>query len=367
MTFLGAFFETFRAVVRDRAAVMTLILAIVLYSFFYPSAYEHEVTTEVPLAVADLDNTALSRKLTMAAAATQGVRLAARTGSLDEAKNLLLGGKVDAILWIAPGFERDVLRGSHGEIALLANGAYLVRTRATLNALSGAITDAAGKAMRMRVAGTGVPAAMPVKLIQRPIFNTREGYGSAIVPGVFMLIVQQTLLLGIGVLLVGWRANTRRKTSAPAFFGAAAALMTLGCLNMLYFGGMSLWIQDYPRGGNIAGLIVAAMIYVAAVVAMGLLLGSFFTRRDQSGQFLLGTSLPFFFLSGLSWPHEAAPPALVWLADLFPTTSGMQAFVKLTQMGARLDDIAPELTILAGLALAFGIAAYFRLCGRGRT
>ena len=32
-----------------------------------------------------------------------------------------------------------------------------------------------------------------------PIFNTTGGYGNAILPGVLILILQQTLLLGIGL------------------------------------------------------------------------------------------------------------------------------------------------------------------------
>jgi ABC-2 type transport system permease protein len=365
MTFLRAYFGTLCAIPRDKPASMMLFLSILLYSFFYPAAYMHQVAVKVPLAIVDLDNTHLSRKLAMAAAASQGVTVASRPNSLEEAKRRLQYGEVEAVLWIAPGFERDTLKGRRGDAAILTNGGYLIRTRSALTALSGALGEIVRDAVMMNLAGAGVPAALPVDLIVHPLFNTREGYGSAVVPGVMTLIVQQTLMLGIGLLLATWRGTSRRKTAPSAFFGMAAAFFTIGMCSLMYFCGFTFWVQDYPRGGDLAALFVVGPLFVAAVVGLGLLLGSCYSRREQSGQFLLGTSLPFFFLSCITWPTSAAPPALLWLAKLIPTTAGMQAVVKLTQMGATLHDVEAELINLAVLALAFGIFAWVRLCDAG--
>lgn len=366
MNFLSAYFGVLRAVALDRSAAMVLILSILLYSAFYPSAYTAQVSENVPLAVVDLDNSGLSRDLILAASSTQGVRLIARTPSLAEAEALMKAGKVDAILWIAPGLYRDTVKGGRGDVAIFANGAYLVRTRAALEALAGAVRAGMGKAVRRNLAAQGLPASMPAELIVRPLFNTREGYGSALVPGVMMLIVQQTLLLGIGLMLATWRGRSKSRATTAAFFGGASAFATIGFCSLFYFCGMSLWVQDYPRGGNLAGLLVAGPLYVLAIVALGLSMGSFYTRRAQAGQFLLGTSLPFLFLSCLTWPWNAAPKMILWLAKLIPTTAGIQSVVKLTQMGATLDEIAPELANLALLVLVYGFAAWLRLCAHGR-
>jgi ABC-2 type transport system permease protein len=364
MSFLRAYFGTFCAIPRDKPALMVLVLSVVLYSFFYPAAYMHQVTVRVPLAICDLDNTSLSRKLVAAAAAAQGVEVTERPGSLEDAKHLLETERVEAALWIAPGFERDTLRGKKGEAAILTNGAYLIRTRAALTALSGALGETMRQAVQMNLAGRGLPAALPAELIVRPLFNTREGYGSAIVPAAMVLVAQQTLVLGIGLLLATWRAGGRRKTTVAVFFGSASAFFTIGILGLLYFCGFTFWVQDYPHGGNLAGLLVAGPLFEASVVAMGLFLGSFYSRREQSGQFLLGTSLPFFFLSCVTWPMSSAPEPLLWIARMVPAPTGMEAVVKLTQMGATLGEVSTELICLAVLTLAFGGGAYWRLVGR---
>jgi ABC-2 type transport system permease protein len=78
-------------------------------------------------------------------------------------------------------------------------------------------------------------------------------------------------------------------------------------VSTLFFFGFVFWFQDYPRAGNIPSLLLCAPMFSATVSALGLLVGSAFERHERSMQILAGTSIPFFFLAGLSWPHFAMP------------------------------------------------------------
>jgi len=227
------------------------------------------------------------------------------------------------------------------------------------------VADAAGAFARQAAAEqarfAGPPAPPPIRLVQRPLFNTREGYGSAVVPGVAQLIVQQTLLIGMLVM-----AGTRRERMGRLAFsriglaGMAAAFATLGLCSVLYYNGFVVWFQDYPRGGNLGGVLLAAVLYVAAVVALALFLGSFFRTRERPFQLITLLSLPMFFLANLSWPAEATPTPLVWVAKLLPTTPGINAMVRLNQMGSSVAEVAPQLVNLAILALLYGALAVWR-------
>ncbi len=362
MKFIGAYLATFKDVLTDRSGLLILFMAVVLYSLFYPSAYNHQVAHHTPIAVADLDQSALSRRLVMAARATEGVDVVAEVGSKEQGQQLLEQGHVDAVLWIGANFERDTLRGRKGNAALLGNGAYLVRSRGALGALAGALNNTAVDAIRMMVPAQGVPAAPPVTAVMRPLFNTQDGYGSAIVPGVFVMVVHQTLLLGICLMMPTWRTRYGRKMTTTWFAARAFAFITIGCLGLLYFWGMAFWQQDYPRGGEVFRMLFLAPIFAAAVVMPSMWLGSFLLRREQGGQLLLPMSFMFFFYSGLTWPHSNVAPALVELAKLVPATLGIHLTVKLVEMHATLTEAAPEWTRLALTALVFGIAAWIRLC-----
>lgn len=362
MTFLQVYFSTLKDIVTDRSGVLMLMLSILIYSIFYPIAYWHQVTLEVPLAVVDLDNSVLSRKLVMAAAATQGAKLVTMAGSLDEGRRDLESGRVEALLWIGPGFERDVLRGRRGAISLFGNGAYLIRARSGMTALAGAVGKAAEDAVRLSLPAQGAPATSPIALNVHPLFNTRDGYASAVVPAVMALVVQQTQLIGIGLMLATWRPRYGRKMT-PAWLAARfAAFVTIAVVALSYFTGVEFWQQDYPRGGNPGAFVLVTLLYAVTVVSLGLFIGSFFRRREQAGQFFLVTSLPMFFLIGSSWPQTTVTPILIWLSKCIPVTPGANLVIAIEQMGATLRETANDWLLLGVQALIFGTAAVIRLC-----
>jgi ABC-2 type transport system permease protein len=178
---------------------------------------------------------------------------------------------------------------------------------------------------------------------------------------VAVLIVHQTLLMGIGLL-----AGTRRERGDPAappgppLLGEAAAFGTIGMASLLYYTGFVFWLQDYPRDASLGALLVAGVVFVAATVACGLFVGSFFTTRERAMQTLGFTSVTLFFLANATWPAPASPAALTWLAKLVPVTAGITALGRITQAGARLSEVTPALVNLALLALLYGGLAAWR-------
>ena len=55
----------------------------------------------------------------------------------------------------------------------------------------------------------------PLEVAEEPIFNVTGGYGNAVLPGVLILILQQTLLLGIGLAAGTARENNRYQDLVP--------------------------------------------------------------------------------------------------------------------------------------------------------
>ncbi|AXE64975.1 MAG: ABC transporter permease [Hyphomonas sp.] len=359
---LRYFIATFRAIRSDRPALLLLVVSTLLYSFFYPSAYSGEVATRMPVAVVDLDNSAASRSLALKAGAVQQAEVVAHLRSMPEARALMQDGSIDAIVLIPAGFADEVHRGGQGSVALYGNGAYLLRSSTALGGVAAALGAVGVEAATDQARMLGAPAAQPLTVISRPLFNTREGYGSSVVPGVVFVIVHQTLLMGLAMLA----ATLREKegwvhVSPPGLLGIALAFFVLGAAQVAYFTGFVFWFQDYPRAGaDIFALSVAGALFVSATVAGALALSSFFRSRERPLQIWILTSLPIYFLSGLSWPIEATPAPLVWLGKMLPTTPGINAMIGLNQMGASIGDIWPELANLLALTVVYGLIAVFR-------
>lgn len=350
-----------KALFADRAAVMSILIATVIYSFYYPAAYSHQVASRLPTVVVDLDRSPMSRDLLRKLGAVRAVDLIAPESSLTAAQARVAEGKADGILVIDADFERDILRGDQGRVSFLAAGALLSRANTVLQGLADAVAGFSQDAVLVQAQFEGLPNAAPMRLVQRPLFNTREGYASAVVTGVSVLIVQQTLLLGM-VLLIGTHQELRGRLalSAATLSGGLGAFWLIGLLNLLYYSGFVYWFQDFPRGGNLPGLLVCAMLYIAAVVAFAAFVGSFFRVRERAMQVILLLSMPLYFLAGLSWPATSMPEWLQWLAKLVPTTAGINAMVKVNAMGARLNEVLPELATLAVLVLGYGAGNLWR-------
>ena len=359
--FRRGFHEALQHIASDRAAKSVLVGAIILYSFFYPAPYRSQVATHLPVAVVDLDLSPMSRGLVRNTLAVRALDVVELGNSFSAARASLEDAKVQAIMVIQPDFQRDILRGRQGQVALFGNGALLAHGSAALGGFSDALgafaQDAAVVQARFAGAGTG-----PVlKLVRRPLFNTREGYGSTVVPAVAILIVQQTLLMGIGLVIGTMQARSGRLTMPPTrLLGMSAAFGVLGTLSLLYFAGFVFWLQDYPRAGDLTGLGVTTLLFVGAVVGMGLVAASFYRTRERAFQLIALLSLPMFFLAGVSWPVSAFPTPLAWLAKLLPSTAGITAMVKFNQMGARVGEAAGELWTLALLVVLYGGLAMWR-------
>src|SRR5690606_22029610 len=119
--FVEAFASTFRAVFTDRAVVMVMVGAVILYSFFYPTGYQQQVASEQPVVIVDQDRTALSRDLIRHIERVSAVQVTALVASETEAIAQVSAMRAEGFVVIPRGFERDILRGDQGEVAIYAN------------------------------------------------------------------------------------------------------------------------------------------------------------------------------------------------------------------------------------------------------
>ena len=356
----ASFLQTLKVVAANKPIKSTIVASVVLYGFYYPLAYQVQTVVQLPVAVADLDRSPWSRAFLRNLDATREVHIVAQTDSEGGAQALLRQDRVDAALVIPHGLQASLLEGSAGGVAVYLKGAYLVRVRFLGSAVSEAVQASLARAVApLRAAAPGVEPG--VRVLERPLYNVTGGYGGYAVPGVASVILQATLLFGVAMFMGLRRERDTWRMTPAAFLGVWAAFTLLGSLTGLFWFGFVLWFQDYPRAGNIPGMLLAVPVFSAAVSAMALLVGSLFERHERSMQILAGTSVPFFFVAGLSWPFFAMPPAVVAVARIIPSTSAVLMFVKLNSMGATLGEVAPELTTLLFLAAIYGAAAMLRI------
>ena len=350
--------QALRALAADKGVMLLLVGAPLLYSVFYPWFYNTEAVTRVPVAVVDLDHSRLSRQITRFAQASPRIDVRWVAGNEHAAQQALWRGEIQGYAVLPADLQRSVARSSAAVVSVQANGAYALINKAVLSGFAEAVgTVSAGIEIRkLQASGLGATQAAnarsPLQVQMVALFNPAEGYGSFVVPAVALLILQQTLLMGVALLVGTWVERGQHRASASAWLGRLLAFSSAGLLSGAYYFGWIFWLNDYPRGGNPLGALVLLVLYVPAVAALGALLGLWFGNRERALQVLLFTSLPLVFMAGFSWPSEGLPDALQWARWLSPSTAGVQASLRLNQLGAPLAAAAPQLAVLAGIATA---------------
>jgi len=360
---MKAFAEMLWAVLRDPGALLLLLVAPVLYSFFYPWPYTTQAVTRVPVAIVDLDHTSLSRQIVRFAQASP--RLDLRFVSSDEqaARIALQRREIEGYAVLPAELKRGVVHGAPVVVPVLGNGAYFLINKTVLSGFGEAVGTVSAGAELKSLQARGQPplqaaaSRSPVNVQLLPLFNTTEGYGSYVVPAVSVLIIHQLLLIG-SALVIG----TRFERPVPAeghgpWLARIAALALFGLLAGGYFFGWVHGFFGYAHGGNPAGTAALLLPFSWSVASLGVLLGALFADRERAMQALLATSLPIAFIAGFSWPLESLPAPLRALGALIPAVPGIQGFLRLNQMGAAWRDVQGDAAELGALALGFTVLA----------
>lgn len=353
----ASFVATWAHLLRDRGVLLLLVAAPVFYAFFYPWPYSKQVVTGVPVIIVDLDGSSLSRQIMRLSAASPRLDLRGITGDEQIARRALLRGDILGYAVLPRDLKRHAVRGESAVVEIVSNGAYALLNKTVLSGFSEAV-GVASAGVEIRQLQSREPSLAqaqarrsPVNLQMVALFNPTEGYGSFVVPAVVLLILQQTLLMGVAMLVGTWAEQGRLRTGASDWAGRLLALCSVGWLSgLFYFGWVFLW-QDFPGRPPPAGALALLLCYVPAVCALGAALGAWFGNRERALQVLLFTALPLAFVAGFSWPSEALPQPLQVLRWLAPSTAGIQASLRLNQMGAPVRDVLPLLGVLLLLTL----------------
>ena len=209
----------------------------------------------------------------------------------------------------------------------------------------------------------------PLAVTPVPVFNPAGGYGSFILPGVLMLILQQTLVLGIG-LSAGTARETNRYQDLIPFSRSYQGIFRIVfgkslCYFMIYAVLAAYLALAVPR---LFGFVVLAepsallaimLPYVLACIFFGMVMSCIVRYRENVMLLVVFASVPLLFLSGISWPQSNLPWFWESISWLFPSTFGIRAYIRVNTMGAALPEVAAEYRALWAQA-----AAYFLLaCG----
>jgi ABC-2 type transport system permease protein len=376
---LTVFRAEIRRIFTVKPAFSVLILGAAFYALFYPQPYLNEALRNVPIAVVDRDGTQSSRDFTRLVDATPDVAVTELMPDVASAEREVYARRVDGILVIPQYFERDLLHGRPSPVALYADASYFLIYQRVSGAVTAVARTLGAEIETARLIAIGVDPAIaaaapdPMPLTAVPIFNPEAGYATYVLPAAFVLILQQMLLMGVGLLgtLPGADpadGDTRRRPApATIIAGKLLAYLALEAVILPIYLIVLPYLYGLPRLGGTLPILIFAVPFVLAVAGLGFVVAGIFRRPIRVALILAALGLPLFMVAGFSWPSEAIPPAIRMMSYLVPSTSAITGFVKLSELGAPLAAANSELIKLCALAVFYNLIALLLMARKTRT
>lgn len=356
---------------RDVGMLIFFLIVPLIYPLLYSYIYSREVVREVPIAVVDHAATTQSREYLRRVQATPEVSIVASCANMEEAKEYVRTRRAYGIVYMPRDFSECLMRGEQSHVSVYSDMSSLLYYKSILLANTQVSLEMNKDIKLERSPGLtveqGEVLSYPLVYEEVPLYNPSTGFASFLLPAVLILIIQQTLLLGIGLSAGTAREQNSLGRLIPVgnrhytgtlriVLGKALAYVLIYILVVLYTLVFVPALFDFVQLADLGDLLLFVLPYVLACVFFAMTLSVFVRHREACMLVFVFTSVPLLFLSGVSWPGASLPEQWRWVSYLAPSTFGINGYIKLNSMGAKLEDIRMEYLALWGQVLCYFVS-----------
>ncbi len=348
--------QEFRTTFRDQGVLIFFVLVPLVYPLIYSFIYTNETIREVPTVVVDNSRSSLSREYLRKVDASPETSIVAYCADMEEAKLMLKDRKAYGIIYIPAHFSDDIVQGKQTQVSIFCDMSGLLYYKALLTANTN-VSLAMNAAIKMERAGNTTArqdeiTAYPIEYEDVAIFNPTNGFAAFLIPAVLILIIQQTLLLGIGLSAGTAREHNQFKDLVPInrhYNGTLRIVMGKGLSYFMVYSLVAVYILCVvPRLFSLNQIAIPGVLtlftlpYLTACIFFAMTSSIAIRNRETCMLLFVFTSVPLLFLSGISWPGSAMPSFWRYFSYLFPSTFGINGYVRINSMGATLNEVAFE-------------------------
>ncbi len=366
-----------RQLLRDRMTMgfVAGVPAVQLLLFGY--AINQDIR-HVPTGVVDHSNSSVSRHLIGQLEATQTFEVTKQLTSESQARRMLERGAIQAAVVVPPDYTHAYYRGRGAEILLLVDATDPILARAVKASANGLMERhnqrlqtfevGAGGAQRIsaeRNSFGAEPELVRQKFLRFAVlnlYNPELRTPVFVVPALLGVILTTTMILMTSLAIVRERehgsfefliATPVRRTELMA--GKLLPYIGIGFIQIVIVVGTGLVLFRVPIHGRLVDLGVAALVFIAANLTLGLVISSITKSQFQATQLSFFFFLPSVLLSGFMFPFDAMPRPAQWLGELLPLTHFIRASRGILLRGSPLFDHAGEI----GAMLLFCVVGFF--------
>lgn len=366
------YIEELRRCISDIGVAVFFILVPLGYPLLYTYIYSREVVREIDVVVCDLSNSYSSRSFVRKLDATPEVRTAMKATNMLAAREALEENRVKGIVFIPEEFNDNITKGEQAHISIYCSMASLFYYKSILVACTD-VSLAMNRDIQIEeIAGLTREekkiATLPLQYESIGLSNNNTGFANFVIPAIVVLILQQTLLLGIG-MRVGSDRERRVETEGHTTLHIIANIIARAMAYLTIYTPVTAYILcivpalfGLSQLSNGVTLLFFMLPYLLACIFFAMTISLLFIHQRETPMLLfVFTSIPFLFLSGISWPASNIPAYWKGVSYLLPSTFGINGFVSINQMRATIADVQFEYRALWILCCIYFVTAVVTL------
>jgi ABC-2 type transport system permease protein len=342
---------------RDRATLMAALsiplFQLVLFGFL------DQTVRDVPTVVVDQDRTSASRELRQQLEATDTFHVVEVTSDPRVARERIVQGRAKVGVVLPPDFgaaRAQASPGQHASILVLIDGSDSVVSSQALAAVNGLAAKVNLDALTERIGTAANPVMDAHPLI---LFNPSGRTANYIIPGLVAVLLQivATLLTAVALVREREKGTLEQLLVTPVhplglMLGKLVPYLLLGLGEVVLILLAMRFIFSVPIRGSLVFLFAMALVYLFALLALGLFVSTRARTQAQAQQLAQLFILPSIFLSGYIFPVSGLPWPLYALGRILPATHMVEIMRGVVLRGAGLMDLMPNVLALLALAAA---------------
>jgi len=367
--FIRVYRREWQRIAEKKTLYMLMIFLPMAVFILLAAIYQNRIVTDVPVAVWDQDNSALSRMVIRSYASTRSINIDRYVQSLDEIKQAFKSGHIQGALCIPAGFSKNIKRGRPAKLVFYENASNLIIGNLLLKeSQTISQTISAGLLVRrMRARGMSeaqaVDKALPIRIESRSLYNPAYNYENFLVPALLPMLLQLMIMVA-GVLIcsseythgtIGELYEVAQSKTGAIFWGKALPHLMVHSASALGFLGVIFPLFAIPFHGSVLSGFVLLELFVMASFFMAMALSTLMHDQFLATEIAVFFNTPAFIFSGYTFPLWGMPGLHRVYAQLLPFTHFLEGFIKIYQMGQSFNAVLPQAGVL-GLFILISVA-----------
>jgi ABC-2 type transport system permease protein len=350
---------------RDRVTFAMMvglpIVQLLLFGFIINSDARH-----MPTLLEMGDNGPLTRAVIAGMKVSDYFDIQGQVSGVDAGEEAIRSGHATFVVVFPQNFERDVLRGQHPDVLVVADASDPSAVGGAVGALSGIVQTAVAQTLTGPLA-VAAPTPAPFGVAVHKMYNPEGRTSTNIVPGLLAIILSMTMVMMTAIAIVkeSERGTMEMLIATPVtpvevMLGKILPYVFVGYVQTTVFLITGLTLFGVPFEGSWWAFFLGFNLFIIVNLALGFLISAATRSQMQAMQLSVFTILPSVLLSGFLFPFAAMPGWAQIIGNVVPATHFLRVVRTVMLKGGNVGDIGGSLLAMLAILAVVSVVAMLR-------